>query len=122
MKELLFSVTKKDLKIEWFSGTGAGGQYRNKHQNCVRIHHPESGAMVTGQSYRERPANVREALSNLMKHPKFKVWHSSRVIEILDGKTLEKRINDLMRPENIKIEGHNEKGQWIELYECDCLE
>ena len=33
-KELLFSVTKKDFSITWFSGTGAGGQYRNKHQNC----------------------------------------------------------------------------------------
>lgn len=115
MKELLFSVSRKDLRIEWFSGTGAGGQYRNKHQNCVRIHHPESGAMVTGQSYRERPSNIREALNNLVNHPKFKIWHSQKVHEMLSGITLEEKINDLMRPENIKIEGHNENGQWVEL-------
>jgi len=58
-KQLLFSVTKKDLEIEYFSGTGAGGQYRNKHQNCVRLKHPDSGAIVTGQSNRERSSNLR---------------------------------------------------------------
>ena len=115
MKELLFSITRKDFKIEWFSGTGAGGQYRNKHQNCIRIHHPESGAMVTGQSYRERPSNVKEALKNLVNNPKFKIWHSRRVTEILDKKTLDQKIEEMMRPENIKVEGHDENGRWIDM-------
>ena len=30
MKEL--HLTKKDFKITWFSGQGAGSQHRNKHQ------------------------------------------------------------------------------------------
>lgn len=52
MKEL--HLTKKDFKLEWFSGTGAGGQYRNKHQNCCRITHIESGLTCTGQTQRDR--------------------------------------------------------------------
>ena len=36
-KELLFHAERKDFRIDYFSGTGAGGQYRNKHQNCVRL-------------------------------------------------------------------------------------
>ena len=63
MKTLHF--TKKDFRVDWFSGTGAGGQYRNKHQNCCRITHLESGLMATGQSNRERPANQREAFKKL---------------------------------------------------------
>jgi peptide chain release factor 1 len=57
--------TKKDFRVDWFSGTGGGGQYRNKHQNCCRIVHIETGLMATGQSYRERPANQKEAFKRL---------------------------------------------------------
>lgn len=60
-------LTKKDFRLEWFSGTGAGGQYRNKHQNCCRITHIATGLRCTGQSHRERPANQREAFSKLAK-------------------------------------------------------
>lgn len=64
-RELLFSVTKKDLEIDYFSGTGAGGQHRNKHQNCVRIKHIPSGIMTQCQTHRERTANFREAFHKL---------------------------------------------------------
>jgi peptide chain release factor 1 len=59
------SWTKKDFKIDWFSGTGAGGQHRNKHQNCVRITHIESGITTTGQNYRERQRNFDDAFKRL---------------------------------------------------------
>lgn len=57
--------TKKDFKVNWFSGTGAGGQHRNKHQNCVRITHIESGITVTGQNFRERKRNLDDAFHRL---------------------------------------------------------
>ena len=112
-KELLFSITRKDLKIQFFSGTGAGGQYRNKHQNCIRIQHAASGAIVTGQSARERQANIREAMTNLVKNPKFKIWHTQKVNEILTGKTLADIVNEMIKPENLKIE-IKQDGKWIE--------
>lgn len=59
--------TKKDFRLDWFSGKGAGGQYRNKHQNCCRITHIPTGMVETGQSHRERPANQREAFQKLAK-------------------------------------------------------
>lgn len=112
-KKLLFSITKKDLKIDFFSGTGAGGQHRNKHQNCVRLRHSESGTIVTGQSYKERSANVGEALRNLLSHPKFKLWHTQKTHEILTGVSIEERVEEMMAPGNIKVE-HQEDGRWVE--------
>jgi protein subunit release factor A len=87
-KELLFSVTKKDLDITWFSGTGKGGQHRNKHQNCCRIKHRDSGVIVTGQESRERKVNLRKAFIRLTEHPKFRIWLNNKVLE-LDGKISE---------------------------------
>ena len=60
-------LTKKDFKLEWFSGTGKGGQHRNKHQNCCRITHLETGLRAQGTESRERPANQRAAFNRLVK-------------------------------------------------------
>lgn len=64
-KELIASYTKKDFDIQWFSGTGAGGQHRNKHQNCVRIVHKDSGITTTGQNHRSRVQNFKEAFNEM---------------------------------------------------------
>jgi len=113
-KELLFSVTRKDLKIDYFSGTGPGGQNRNKNQNCVRIRHLTSGAIVTGQSHKSRKANLKEALGNLVADPEFRLWHNRVVHEVLEGETLEQRVEKLMAPRNLKVEiKKNER------WECD---
>ena len=103
-RKLLFSITKKDFEISYFSGRGAGGQHRNKHKNCVRIKHQESGAIVTGQSHKERKANTKEALNNLVNDGKFKVWHSRKVYEIIEGERLEEKVDKMMDPKNLKIE------------------
>ena len=112
MKNLLFSITKKDLKIDYFSGTGKGGQHRNKHQNCVRIHHKDSGAISTGQSNRERRSNVKEALNNLISNPKFKLWNNMKVNECLTGELIEDKINNMMTEKNLLVEFMSEDGEW----------
>lgn len=65
MREL--HLTKKDFSIEWFSGTGAGGQHRNKHQNCCRITHIATGLRANGQNARDRQTNQRTAFEQLAK-------------------------------------------------------
>ena len=59
------SWTKKDFKTEWFSGSGAGGQHRNKHQNCLRLTHIESGIQVVAQNSRSRQTNMKDGLTRM---------------------------------------------------------
>lgn len=121
MKELLFSVTKNDLEVDWFSGTGCGGQYRNKHQNCCRIRHKDSGAIATGQSQRDRVSNLKEAMENLTKSPKFKAWVKVRVGEITGEKAdIEAKVDRAMR--HLKFEVKDELGNWKEVSEDEIRE
>jgi len=112
MRKLLFSVTKKDLKIEFFSGKGAGGQKRNKCQNCVRMTHPASGSKATGQSNKERPSNIKEAFKGLTTDANFKLWLAEKIAEIQTGKTLKEEVEEMMNPKNLKIEFRDAEGQW----------
>lgn len=112
-KELLFSVTKKDFDIHYFSGTGAGGQHRNKHQNCVRLKHRDSGAYSTGQSNKDRKGNIKEAINSLVKTTKFKLWINMRVHEVIEGEKLEDKVKRQMKPENIKVEVKDDKNKWV---------
>lgn len=114
-RELLFSVSKKDFRIDWFSGTGAGGQGRNKLKNTCRLMHIDSGAMATGQSSKSRIANQKEAFKGVLDHPKFKLWYNQRVMECLSQETVEERVQKAMKLENIKVEGKDDRGRWSSL-------
>lgn len=111
MKELLFSITKKDLNITYFSGKGAGGQHRNKHMNCVRLNHKDSGTLVTGQSFKSKQRNITQALDNLTRHPKFINWHKTKVQQLLDNMDVETYVDEQMK--YIKIECLKEE-KWVE--------
>jgi protein subunit release factor A len=63
MKEL--HLTKKDFTLEWYSGEGKGGQHRNKHENCCRITHVETGIQAIGTASKSRVANQKTAFNHL---------------------------------------------------------
>lgn len=56
---------ERDFKVEWYSGTGAGGQHRNKHQNSCRLTHYESGIVITAQC-RSRENSLNEAKETML--------------------------------------------------------
>jgi peptide chain release factor 1 len=53
-------IRDHDLQIEWYSGTGAGGQHRNKHQNSCRITHTPTGITAKAEC-RSRTNSLAEA-------------------------------------------------------------
>ena len=50
-------ITEDQFRFEWFSGTGKGGQHRNKHQNCCRCIHEPTGITANGTNSRSREDN-----------------------------------------------------------------
>ena len=60
------TIPESDLRIEWYSGTGAGGQHRNKHQNSCRITHIPSGTVATAQC-RSRQNSLEEAMAAIQQ-------------------------------------------------------
>lgn len=110
--EPLFSVTKKDLEISYFSGSGGGGQHRNKHKNCVRIRHVESGVMTTGQDTKHRDQNLKDAFRKLCNHPMFKNWIRWQANHIEKKKTIDQIVEEQMQ--DVKIEYYNSETGWTE--------
>jgi peptide chain release factor 1 len=60
------TILEHDLKVEWYSGTGAGGQNRNKVQCSCRITHLPSGIVATAQT-RSRQNSLRLAMSAIQE-------------------------------------------------------
>ena len=55
---------EEDFRAVWFSGTGKGGQHRNKTQCSLRLTHVPTGLVETRQS-RSRTDNLRDARAAL---------------------------------------------------------
>lgn len=104
MRELIFSITKKDFEVQTFCSGGPGGQHQNKTASGVRIKHHESGAVGESREQRHQLQNKKIAFERLTSHPKFKLWLNKRAWEITEGKTLEQRVDEAMSEENLLIE------------------
>lgn len=59
-------MKRSDIEVQWYSGSGKGGQHRNKHQNCCRLIHTESGLSANGTGHRERSRNFKDAWGALV--------------------------------------------------------
>lgn len=111
-RKLLISITKKDFEIQTFRCGGKGGQKVNKTSSGVRIIHRESGAVGESTTERSQHQNKKLALQRLTKTSKFRIWLNRKAFELMQGKTIEQRLDDEMNETNLKFEIKDENGKW----------
>ena len=115
-RQHLMSVTKKDFRFDYFRGTGAGGQKRNKTSSGVRCTHIETGACGVSDETRSQHQNKALAFRKCVESDKFQRWlkiASLKRIGVLHD--VDAIVNGLMKDANLKLEIKDENGRWKEV-------
>jgi peptide chain release factor 1 len=92
------AVPETDLKIEWYSGTGAGGQNRNKVMCSCRITHIPTGITRSSQT-RSRITSYDLAYKELSKAVSEGIVAEAHSLVSLDRK---KQVGTGMRGDKIR--------------------
>ena len=65
ISEVQFQLDMNDLRIDYYRGSGKGGQHRNTTDSACRIVHIPTNTMVTCEDERAQPQNKQRALKEL---------------------------------------------------------
>lgn len=114
-RERITLVSKKDLDVSYFCGSGPGGTNRNKVATGVQIKHRSSGAIGRSSDSRSQHDNKITAFKRLREHPKMKLWLSKKLFELRERETMEEAVDRETTPDTLKFEVKNEKGKWEEV-------
>lgn len=111
-KELLFSLTAKDFRVDTFRSGGKGGQHQNTTDSGVRITHIESSAVGESREERSQSQNKKKAFERLVKSETFQKWYKIKSAQIMGTmktpEQIEKEVNRMIERDlkngDIKIE------------------
>lgn len=117
-KTLLFSVTAADCDWQDMTAGGPGGQHQNRRHTAIRCTHRASGAVGESREFKSQVQNKRAAFERMAQSQKFRSWHKLETARrMLNEQSIEamlqKRVDEQMRPANIKVELQDELGRWV---------
>lgn len=115
MRELLLSVGAKDCRWDYFRGSGAGGQKKNKTASAVRCTHIASGAVGQASDTRSQPQNRKLAFGRMARSRVFQKWlkvaNARAMGRVAD---IDREVERGMEDRNLRVEG-KEGGKWVPL-------
>ena len=117
-KQLLFSVTAKDCRMDVFRAGGKGGQHQNKTSSAVRFTHIASGAVGESREERSQLQNKQLAWKRMAQSKEFQLWNKKETARRLGLESaIEKSVESQMQERYIRTEVHDEDGRWVEAQE-----
>ena len=108
-RELLFSVTLKDCRVDTFRCPGKGGQNVNKRDTGVRVTHEPSGAVGQSCDERHQLRNKKTAFRRMAESPEFRAWVRSRSA---DSARVVAAVERELWPDRLQVEVL-EDGEWV---------
>lgn len=97
-KKLLFSVTAKDCRWDYYRGSGSGGQKRNKTSNCARCTHVSSRAVGKSEEGRSQIVNRKRAFGRMARSEEFQRWcHTEAARATGELAEIERKVDESLR-------------------------
>lgn len=84
-EEIEIEIDDKELRIDRFKASGAGGQHVQKNETAIRITHGPTGIVVSSQSQRSLTQNM-EAAMKILKTQLYELEQQKQAAELADLK------------------------------------